>query len=67
MSILIKICFILLYDTQNESQFKRNVYILTTFIEIVYIVMSNVGIVKGVQNYGSNKNREKSFDENKMN
>jgi hypothetical protein len=55
MSILIKICFILLYDTQNESQFKRNVYILTTFIEIVYIVMSNVGIEKGVQNYGSNK------------
>jgi hypothetical protein len=55
MSILTKICFILLYDTQNESQFKRNIYILTTFIEIVYIVMSNVGIVKGVQNYGSNK------------
>jgi hypothetical protein len=55
MSILTKICFILLYDTQNESQFKRNIYILITFIEIVYIVMSNVGIVKGVQNYGSNK------------
>jgi hypothetical protein len=55
MSILIKICCILLYDTQNESQFKRNVYILTTFIEIVYIVMSKVGIEKGVQNYGSNK------------
>jgi hypothetical protein len=55
MSILIKICSILLYYTQNESQFKRNLYILTTFIEIVYIVMSIVGIVKGVQNYGSNK------------
>jgi len=55
MRILIKICCILLYDTQNESQFKRNIYILTTFIEIVYIVMSNVGIVKGVQNYGSYK------------
>ena len=55
MTILIKICCILLYHTQNESQFKRNVYILTTFIEIVYIVMSNVGIVKGVQNYGIHK------------
>jgi hypothetical protein len=55
MCILIKICCILLYYTQNESQFKRNLYILTTFIEIVYIVMSNVGIVKGVQNYGSYK------------
>ena len=51
MCILIKICCILLYDTQNESQFKRNVYILTIIIEIVYIVMSIVGIVKGVQNY----------------
>jgi hypothetical protein len=55
MSILIKICCILLYDTQNESQFKRKVYILTTFIEIVYIVMSKVGIEKGVQNYGNKK------------
>ena len=55
MSIPIKICCILLYETQNESQFKRNLYILTKFIEIVYIVMSNVGIVKGVQNYGIHK------------
>ena len=47
MSIPIQICFILLYETQNESQFKRNLYILITFIEIVYIVMSNVGIGKG--------------------
>jgi len=51
MCILIKICCILLYDNQNESQFKRNLYILITFIETVYIVMSIVGIVKGVQNY----------------
>jgi hypothetical protein len=55
MDILIKICPILLYETQNESQFKRNIYILITFIGIVYIVMSTVGIVKGVQNYGIHK------------
>jgi len=55
MSILMKICCILLYDTQNDSQFKRKLYILTIIIEIVYIVMSIVGIAKGVQNYGNKK------------
>ena len=41
--------FYFLVSSQNCSESKRKFYILTTFIEVVYIVMSTVGIVKGVQ------------------